>query len=216
MNLFNSTLQTLLVVLVTAACQEYDFLPPTDSNSPADSGVVATDPVLGDILRTSATRFDNLPGYDFAANYVDVGITGPLRMHYLDEGPSDGPVVLLLHGNPAWSYLIREMVPPLTEAGYRVVAPDLIGFGKSDKPVERAAHTYDNHVTWVTNFIEILDLSDVTLHVQDWGGLIGLRMAVYEPGRFARVALSNTVLPDGTVGNEEAFSRWRDSISQTV
>ena len=216
MNLFKSALSVLLFALALSACEEFERFFPVGPNPPADSGVVATDPVLGDILRTTATRFDDLPGYDFTAHYVNVGTSGPLRMHYIDEGPTDGPVILLLHGNPAWSYLVREMVPPLTAAGYRVIAPDLIGFGKSDKPAERAAHTYDNHVAWVTKFIEALDLTNVTLHVQDWGGLIGLRVAVYEPDRFARVALSNTALPDGYIGNEEAFSRWRDGISQTV
>ena len=209
-------LAVLLGLLTLAACQDYELFPPRHPTPAPDSGVVATDSVLGDILRTSSKRFVSLPGYDFAPHYIDVGVTGPLRMHYLDEGPANGPVVLLLHGNPAWSYLVRDMVAPLTEAGYRVIAPDLIGFGKSDKPAERAAHTYDRHVTWVTNLIETLNLTDVTLHVQDWGGLIGLRVAAYHADRFARVALSNTALPDGTVGNETAFSRWRDTISQTV
>jgi pimeloyl-ACP methyl ester carboxylesterase len=182
----------------------------------ARSGLVATDPVLGDILRTPSERFTNLPAYPFPSHYVDVGDTGPVYLHYLDEGPTNGPVVLLAHGNPAWSYLVREMIPPLTAAGFRVVAPDLIGFGKSDKPVSRAAHTYDNHVRWLSRFVERLDLRDITLHCQDWGGLILLRVAIYQEARFARIAASNTSLPDGNIGNEQSFSIWRDNISQNV
>ena len=184
----------------------------------AGSGTVLDHPTYGPILRTPVERFADLPAYPFASHYVDVdpGDDQPLYMHYLDEGPADGPVVLLLHGNPAWSYVVRDLVEPLTAAGFRVVAPDLIGFGKSDKPARRSVHTYDNQVAWVTRFIEALDLREITLHCQDWGGLIGLRVAVYETERFARVAASNTALPDGTIGNEESFSRWRDVISQQV
>ncbi len=215
MKQFPYLLGALLVVLTVAACQE-DASELALTNPEADSGTVTIDSVLGDILRTPPSRFDDLPGYDFKANYVDVGLSGPLMMHYIDEGPADGPVVVLLHGNPAWSYLVREMVPPLTSAGYRVIAPDLIGFGKSDKPAARSAHTYDNHTAWVSKFFQVLDFREVTFHVQDWGGLIGLRVAIYERERFARVAASNTALPDGYIGNEQAFSVWRDNISQNV
>jgi haloalkane dehalogenase len=184
----------------------------------ADSGAVLEHPTYGTILRTPIARFANLPDYPFAAHYVDVdpGDDFPLYMHYLDEGPGEGEIVLLLHGNPAWSYLVRDLVGPLTTAGYRVIAPDLIGFGKSDKPADRAVQTYDNQTEWVTNFVTELGLDSITLHCQDWGGLIGLRVAVYENERFARVAASNTALPDGTIGDEESFSRWRDVISQQV
>ncbi len=185
-------------------------------NPELDSGIVATDSVLGDILRTPASRFADLPDYNFEPNYLDVGVSGPLYMHYIDEGPVDGPVMLLVHGNPAWSYLVREMVPSLVGAGYRVIAPDLVGFGKSDKPAERSAHTYDHHTEWMIRFVQVLGLEKVTLHVQDWGGLIGLRVAIYEEARFARVAISNSALPDGFIGNEQAFSFWRDNISQTI
>ena len=169
----------------------------------ADSGAVGTHPEHGLILRTSPARFRDLEEWPYPARYIDVG-------------PRDGEVVLLMHGNPAWGYLVRDLIAPLTDAGYRVVAPDLIGFGKSDKPLSREAHTYDHHVRWVRAFTDALDLHDVTLHGQDWGGLIGLRVAVYQQDRFARIAASNTALPDGTIGDEERFSRWRDIISQRV
>jgi haloalkane dehalogenase len=184
----------------------------------ADSGAVLEHPVYGTILRTPSERFANLPDYPFAPHYVDVdpGDDFPLYVHYLDEGPRAGEIILLLHGNPAWSYLVRDLVGPLTAAGYRVIAPDLVGFGKSDKPADRAVQTYGNQTEWVTNFITELDLDSITLHCQDWGGLIGLRVAVYQEDRFARVVASNTALPDGTIGDEESFGRWRDVISQNV
>lgn len=184
----------------------------------SDSGLVATHPTYGQLLRTAPARFDGLPDWPYAARYVDVdpGDSIPLAMHYIDEGPREGEAVLLLHGNPAWGYLVRDMVGPLTAAGYRVIVPDLIGFGRSDKPLSREAHTYDNHVAWVRAFVDALDLRDATMHCQDWGGLIGLRVAVYERERFARIAASNTALPDGTIGNEERFTLWRDQISQQV
>lgn len=158
----------------------------------AKSGVVATDPNFGDILRTPIEQFENLQDCPFKANYVDVGEEAPLMMHYIDEGSANGKVVLLMHGNPAWSYLVRKLVPILIEKGYRVIAPDLIGFGKSDKPINRSAHTYDNHVKWTTTFIQKLDLKNITLHCQDWGGLISLRVALYEQERFDRIFASNT------------------------
>ena len=185
----------------------------------SDSGAIGTHPEHGLILRTAPARFDDLEGWPYPARYVDVDPSGAgigLQMHYIDVGPRDGEVVLLMHGNPAWGYLVRDLVDPLTEAGYRVIVPDLIGFGKSDKPLSREAHTYDHHVRWVRAFTDSLDLRGVTLHGQDWGGLIGLRVAVYQQDRFARVAASNTALPDGTIGDERTFSRWRDVISQRV
>jgi haloalkane dehalogenase len=121
-------------------------------------------------LRTPDSRFDNLPAYDFEAHYADID---GLRMHYVDEGPRDGQPVLLLHGEPSWSYLYRHMIPPLAEAGLRVIAPDLIGFGKSDKPARKRDYSYAVHVDWMRHFIESLDLSDITLFCQDWGSLIG-------------------------------------------
>lgn len=142
-------------------------------------------------VRTPEERFVGLPGYSFPANFRTVD---GLRMHFVDEGPSDGPVLLLLHGEPSWSYLYRHMIPVLATAGFRCIAPDLIGFGKSDKPVDRSTYTYDGHVAWMRAFVEALDLQEVTLFCQDWGGLIGLRLAA-ETDRFARVVAANTALP---------------------
>ncbi len=178
------------------------------------SGIVANDPTLGQILRTPITRFSNLSGYSFKANYVDVGTTGPLQMHYIDEGPATGKIILLLHGNPAWVYNFREIIPPLVSAGYRVIAPDLIGFGKSDKPVLRSAHTYDKHTEWLTIFITKLDLQNIYVHAQDWGGLLGLRVVIKNQNRFAKVAISNTSLPEGN-SNNAALLQWIQ-VSQNV
>ncbi len=157
-------------------------------------------------LRTPDERFDNLPGCDFDPNYVDVD---GLRMHYVDEGPRDGAVVLLLHGEPSWSYLYRHMIPPLAKAGLRVIAPDLIGFGKSDKPVRKSDYSYAIHVDWMRHFIESLNLSDVTLFCQDWGSLIGLRVAAESEHRFAGIALGNGGLPTGDQDMPRAFLIWR-------
>lgn len=149
-------------------------------------------------LRTPNSRFENLQDYPYQANYVEVddGDSGTLRMHYLDEGPKDGEILLCIHGQPTWSYLYRKMIDPLTQAGYRVIAPDLVGFGKSDKPVNRRDYTYANHALWLRGFLESLDLSDITLVCQDWGGLLGLRVLTQIADRFARVVVANTGLPD--------------------
>ena len=149
-------------------------------------------------IRTPESRFENLKGYNFEPHYteVDAGDGTALRMHYVDEG--EGEVILCLHGQPSWSYLYRKMIPLLTKAGYRVIAPDLVGFGKSDKPIDRADYTYANHVLWMKGFVEALDLSGVTLVCQDWGSLIGLRVVAENQERFARVVLANGGLPDGT------------------
>ncbi len=144
-----------------------------------------------EFVRTPDNRFALLPGYAYDPNYVEVD---GLRVHHVDEGPADGPVMLLMHGEPSWSYLYRHMIPVLADAGFRCIAPDLIGFGRSDKPIERSAYTYDGHVAWMTEFLGALDLRDVTLFGQDWGGLIGLRL-VAETDRFARVVAANTALP---------------------
>jgi haloalkane dehalogenase len=157
-------------------------------------------------IRTPEARFANLPDYDFAAHYVDID---GLRMHYLDEGPADGEIVLLLHGEPSWSYLYRFMIPPLAAAGLRVVAPDLPGFGKSDKPVRRADYSYAAHVDWMRQFIEALNLTSISLFCQDWGSLIGLRVAAEHEERFARIALGNGGLPTGDVPMPRAFKIWR-------
>lgn len=148
------------------------------------------------VLRTPDMRFEALPDYSFAAHYVgiDGGSLGELRMHYIDEGPRDGPVVLMLHGNPSWSYLYRHMIGPVVNAGYRVVAPDMIGFGRSDKPAERAAYSLNRFVAWMQMFVEALDLRGMTLVCQDWGGPIGLRVLADAPHRFAAVLATNTLL----------------------
>ena len=150
------------------------------------------------VLRTPDARFQNLPDYPFAPHYVEVpgGDLGSLRMHYVDEGPRDGPVVLMLHGNPTWSFLYRHMIGPVAAAGYRVVAPDMIGFGRSDKPADRAAYSYDRFVGWMRAFVEALDLRGVTLVCQDWGGPIGLRLLAELADRFDAVLATNTLLPN--------------------
>ena len=150
------------------------------------------------VLRTPDERFADLTDYPFSPKYRLLADTegGELRMHYLDEGTVDAPVILLLHGQPAWSYLYRKMIPILVDNGYRIIAPDLIGFGKSDKPTKREDYTYTNHIGWVKELVEALNLKDITFFGQDWGGLIGLRLVAENPHRFARVVISNTGLPD--------------------
>ena len=161
---------------------------------------------MTEFLRTPADRFTNLPDYDFVPNYVEVN---GLRMHYVDEGPHDGAIVLLLHGEPSWSYLYRHMIPPLRDAGHRVIAPDLVGFGKSDKPIKKSAYSYAGHVAWMKAFIDTLDLTGITLFCQDWGSLIGLRVAAENEGRFARIALGNGGLPTGDRGAPRVFEIWK-------
>ena len=158
------------------------------------------------VYRTPEERFAALPDFPFASNYLI--LKDGLRLHYLDEGPRDGPVVLLLHGEPTWCFLFRHMIPLLTAQGFRVVAPDLIGFGKSDKPLSRKAYSYAGQVAWIREWIEALDLTGMTLGCQDWGSLIGLRLAAEMPGRFHGVALSNGGLPDGQKP-PRAFAIWR-------
>jgi len=164
-----------------------------------------------DVLRTPDSRFADLAGYPFDPHYVDVTAVGTpaLRMHYLDEGPRDGAPIVLLHGEPTWSYLYRTMIPPLAAAGHRVLAPDLIGFGRSDKPTAIGDYTYLRHVQWVTSWFETLDLTDVTVVVQDWGSLIGLRIVAEQSARFARVVVANGFLPTADRGVPPAFRIWR-------
>ena len=158
-------------------------------------------------LRTPDARFENLPGYQFAPHYIE---TRGLRMHYVDEGPRDGEPVLMLHGEPSWSYLYRKMIPTIVDAGLRAIAPDLVGFGRSDKPASQDEYSYQAHVDWVADFVEQLDLRDATLVGQDWGGLIGLRVAAEHPERFARIVAANTFLPTGDNPPGEAFLRWQE------
>ncbi|HET6950456.1 MAG TPA: haloalkane dehalogenase [Acidimicrobiales bacterium] len=165
-----------------------------------------------DVLRTPDERFADLPDFPFAAHYVEVsdGEGGRLRVHHLDEGPPDGEVVLLLHGEPSWSYLYRTMIPALVAAGLRCVAPDLVGFGRSDKPARKADHSYARHVEWMREALfDHLDLRDVTVVGQDWGGLIGLRLVGEHPDRFARVVTANTGLPTGDRPLTQAFLDWQ-------
>lgn len=166
-------------------------------------------------LRTPDERFAHLPGFPYLPSYLEVDATdgSTLRIGYVDVG--DGPPVLLIHGEPSWSFLYRKMIPPLVAAGFRVVAPDLVGFGRSDKPVEVEDHTYRRHVAWMLQWLHELDLDHVTLFCQDWGGLIGLRLVAAEPDRFVRVAAANTGLPTGDQRLPDAFFRWRE-YAQTV
>ncbi|GGI80580.1 haloalkane dehalogenase [Polymorphobacter multimanifer] len=162
------------------------------------------------VLRTPDARFDGLDGYEFPPHYAELtdAATGTaLRVHFLDEGPRDAAPVLLMHGEPSWSYLYRKFVGPLVAAGHRVVAPDLIGFGKSDKPADREDYTYERHVAWMSEWLVGQDLTGITLFCQDWGGLIGLRLVAAFPDRFARLVIANTGMPVGT-GFSEGFNAW--------
>lgn len=158
------------------------------------------------VYRTPDERFAALPDFPFAPHYLT--LQSGLRLHYIDEGPRDGPPILLLHGEPTWSYLWRHMIPLLTAQGFRVLAPDLIGFGRSDKVLGQASYSYAGQVDWIREWFERLELTDVTLGCQDWGSLIGLRLVAELPERFAAVALSNGGLPDGQEP-PRAFAIWR-------
>lgn len=164
-----------------------------------------------DILRTPDERFVNLPGYTFAPNYVELD---GLLMHYVDLGPRDAEPILLLHGEPSWCYLYRKMLPLLVDAGFRTIAADLVGFGRSDKPVRHEDYTYQKHVDWARGLIEALDLRNITLVCQDWGGLIGLRLAAELEARFARIVAANTFLPTGDIPPGKAFLRWQRSSQE--
>jgi haloalkane dehalogenase len=164
-------------------------------------------------LRTPDERFARLPGHPFAPRYVT--LRDGLRVHHVDEGPRDAAPVLMLHGEPSWSYLYRKMIPLVAAAGHRVVAPDLVGFGRSDKPVRRDDYTYQRHVDWMRGVLEALDLRRVTLVCQDWGGLIGLRLVAEHPERFARVVAANTFLPTGDTPAGPAFLAWQNYSQET-
>ncbi len=165
------------------------------------------------VLRTPDDRFAGLPGFSFDPHYVEVDSGDGdeiLRIHYLDEGPPDGEVVLLMHGEPSWSYLYRKMIPVLAEAGLRCIAPDLVGFGRSDKPAAQSDYTYARHVEWMRQALfDRLGLERVTLVGQDWGGLIGLRLVGEHPERFSRVVAANTGLPTGDRPLTDAFMAWQ-------
>lgn len=170
-----------------------------------------------EFLTTPEQSFKNISDFNYAANFIQVDDNegGLLKLHYIDEGLKDAEVVLMLHGEPSWSYLYRKMITPLVDAGYRVIAPDLIGFGKSDKPTKRSDYTYQRHLDWVRQVIIQLRLKDITLVCQDWGGLIGLRLVAEHPDLFARVLAANTMLPTGDHGANEAFLKWQ-KFSQEV
>jgi len=165
-----------------------------------------------DLLRTPEDRFASLPDFPFAPRTVDVG--GP-RMAWVEAGAANAPVVLCLHGEPSWSFLYRNLLPEFASAGLRAVAPDLIGFGRSDKPSRREDYTYQRHLDWLRAFIESQGLAGITLLCQDWGGLLGLRLATELPERFARVVAANTFLPTGDQPMPKAFFRWRDFSQST-
>ena len=168
-------------------------------------------------LTTPDSCFNALADFDYAPHYLQLDDFegASLRMHYLDEGPIDGEVILALHGEPSWCYLYRKMLKPLVAAGYRVIVPDLIGFGRSDKPTQRSDYTYQRHLDWLRSAISQLELTNITLVCQDWGGLLGLRLVAEHPDRFARVLAANTMLPTGEHAPSEAFLKWK-AFSQEV
>ena len=158
------------------------------------------------ITRTPDERFQNLQDFDFAPHYLEVD---GLRMHYVDEGPRDASPALMLHGEPTWSYLYRHMIPPFVAAGHRALAPDLIGFGRSDKLTSQRDYSYQRHVDWMTEWLTALDLRDITLFCQDWGSLIGLRLAAENPDRFSRLVIANGFLPTADRSAPVGFRVWR-------
>jgi len=191
----------------TGGKQRLLFEPPSEPLSP-----------ITRILRTPKSRFEGLKDYDFRENFVTSRSHGRVRIHFVDEGPqeSNRGTILLMHGEPSWSYLYRHMIPPLASAGFRVVAPDLVGFGKSDKPANRNDYSYERQVNWMSDFVVQTSLSNVTLFAQDWGGLIGLRLVARFPERFQRIVISNTALPLGGTGMNETFENWATKVSQEI
>jgi len=163
------------------------------------------------IIRTPDERFENLAEFAFDPHYVELADRsfGSLRMHYIDEGPRDGAIILLLHGQGCWSHIFRHMIPVLTAAGYRVIAPDFIGFGRSDKLPSTDDYTFEQHVGWLTTFFQAMDFEGITAYLFDWGGYFGLRIAAENPHFFDRIALSNTQLPTGDSPGREWFINWR-------
>jgi haloalkane dehalogenase len=168
-----------------------------------------------ELLRTPDERFADLPDFPYEPHYANLasGDGGTVRMAWVEDGPSGAAPVLLLHGEPSWSFLYRRMMPVLAVAGHRVVAPDMVGFGRSDKPVYTTDHSYARHVEWMRELIEdVLDLRDITLVGQDWGGLLGLRLAAEHPERFARIVVANTGLPTGDHPMPDIWHRFRAAI----
>jgi haloalkane dehalogenase len=163
------------------------------------------------VLRTPDERFSGLSGFALEPHYAEIpdGAGGALRVHWVDEGPAGGETVLLMHGEPSWCYLYRKMIPILRKTGLRAVAPDLVGFGRSDKPAEMKDYTYLRHVAWMQAWLDRVDIEGITLVCQDWGGLIGLHLVVNNPDRFSRVVVANTGLPTGDHPITDAFMKWR-------
>lgn len=172
---------------------------------------------LLDFLTTPEHCFEHITDFCYAPHFlhVDDNEGGLLKLHYIDEGPKDANVILMLHGEPSWAYLYRKMISPVVETGYRVIAPDLIGFGKSDKPTQRSDYTYQRHLDWVRQVIIQLNLKDITLVCQDWGGLLGLRLVAEHPDLFSQVLAANTMLPTGDHTPSDAFLNWQ-RFSQEV
>ena len=168
------------------------------------------------ILRTPDARFNNLPDFPFTPHYCEINDADDtaLRIHYLDEGPPGASPVLLMHGEPSWSFLYRKIVASLASRGHRVVAPDLVGFGRSDKPADQSDYTFERHVRWMSDWLAATRLNAITLFCQDWGGLIGLRLVADFPEKFARVVVANTGLPTGE-GFSAAFQQWLE-FSQSI
>ncbi|WP_029652977.1 haloalkane dehalogenase [Marinobacter daepoensis] len=165
------------------------------------------------ILRTDEARFAGLPDYPFSPHYLEV--EPGLRMHFVDEGPASAAPVLMLHGEPSWSYLYRHMIPTIAEAGYRVLAPDLIGFGKSDKPAALTDYHYDNHLAWLTRWLDTLNQTNITLVCQNWGSLLGLRLAAEHHSRFSRIIVGNGMLPTGESRLPTVFRLWKVFASRS-
>lgn len=174
-----------------------------------------------DFLRTPSSQFENIEDYPFTENYFVFDNTNGMRMHYVDEIADSieiecsRPTILMMHGEPSWSYLYRKMIVTAVESGYRVIAPDLIGFGKSDKPTSQDAYTYANHLHWLRAWLDSLQLTSIHLICQDWGGLLGLRLVTQNPSLFASVTCANTFLPTGDEKANKAFDDWQH-FSQTV
>lgn len=168
------------------------------------------------VLRTPDERFNALPDFPYTAHFTEITDDSGVRLRIaaIDEGPRNAAPVLLLHGEPTWSFLYRKIIASLVSAGHRVVAPDLVGFGRSDKPTERDDYTYERHVKWMSDWLVANDLRGITLFCQDWGGLIGLRLVAAFPDRFARVVAANTFMPEGS-GATPAFEAWL-AFSQSV
>jgi len=172
---------------------------------------------LNEVLRTPDHHFEELPGFTFEPHYLDIDwpALGKVRMHYVYQGDPTQPTILLLHGEPSWAYLYRKMIAALSTAGFRCIAPDLIGFGRSDKPAARTSYTYAAHLNALEQFLDCLKLDGLNLFCQDWGGLLGLRLVAAMPELFNTVCCSNTMLPDATTPPSEAFKKWREFSQST-